>query len=65
MSCTHYSSEQILSQSPMVSGTKQNNNTSPFFPWTKGLTALIPEINCDQAAMGLPPVTSAVFLKAK
>jgi hypothetical protein len=32
---------------------------------TKGVTAFTPEIDCDQAAMGLPPVTSAVFLIAK
>jgi hypothetical protein len=25
----------------------------------------MPEMDCDQAAMGLPPVTTAVFLKAK
>jgi hypothetical protein len=29
---------------------------------TKGLIALTPEIDYDQAAMGLPPVTSVVFL---
>jgi hypothetical protein len=29
----------------------------------KGLTALTPEIDCNQTAMGLPPVTSAVFLQ--
>jgi hypothetical protein len=32
---------------------------------TKGLIALKPEIDCDQMAMGLPPVTSAVFIIAK
>jgi hypothetical protein len=32
---------------------------------TKGLTALTPEIDCGQTAMGLPLVTSAVFLMAK
>jgi hypothetical protein len=31
----------------------------------KGLIALTPEINCDQTAMDLPPVTSAAFLIAK
>jgi hypothetical protein len=31
---------------------------------TKGLIVLIPEIYCNKAAMGLPPVTSAVFLIA-
>jgi hypothetical protein len=32
---------------------------------TKQLIALTPEIDCYQKAMGLPPVTSAVFLIAK
>jgi hypothetical protein len=32
---------------------------------TKGLAALTPEMDCDQTAMGLPPVTSTVFLIAK
>jgi hypothetical protein len=32
---------------------------------TKGLTALTPVIGCDQMALGLPSVTSAVFLIAK
>jgi hypothetical protein len=35
---------------------------------TKGLIALIPEnpeIDCNQTAMGLSPVTSAVFLIAR
>jgi hypothetical protein len=32
---------------------------------TKGLTALILEIDYDQMATGLPPVTPAVFLIAK
>jgi hypothetical protein len=32
---------------------------------TIGLIAFTPEIDCDQTAMGLPPVTSAVFLTAK
>jgi hypothetical protein len=42
-----------------------------LFPWmvkgkaTKGLIALTPEIDCDQTAMGLPPVTPAIFLNAK
>jgi hypothetical protein len=31
----------------------------------KGLTVLAHEIDCDQTAMGLPVVTSAVFLTAK
>jgi hypothetical protein len=29
---------------------------------SKELTALTPEIDCDQTAMGLPPVTTAVLL---
>jgi hypothetical protein len=46
------------------------NSTSPFLPWmsqnaTKGLIALKTEIHYDQTAMGLPPVTSVVFLVAK
>jgi hypothetical protein len=32
---------------------------------TKELTAFPPEIDCNQTAMGLPPVTSEVFLIAK
>jgi hypothetical protein len=28
----------------------------------EGLIALTPEIDCDQTATGLPPVTSVVFL---
>jgi hypothetical protein len=32
---------------------------------TKGLITLTPEIDCDQTAMNLPPITSAVFLIAK
>jgi hypothetical protein len=31
----------------------------------KGLIAFTPEIDCDQTAMGLPPVTAGVFLIAK
>jgi hypothetical protein len=31
----------------------------------KGLIAVPPEIDCDQTAMDLPHVTSAVFLIAK
>jgi hypothetical protein len=32
---------------------------------TTGLIAFTPEIDCDKTAMGLPSVTSAVFLTAK
>jgi hypothetical protein len=32
---------------------------------TEGLTALTPEVNCDQTSMGLSLVTSAVFLTAE
>jgi hypothetical protein len=32
---------------------------------TKGLTVLTTEIDCDQTAMSLPLITSAVFLTAK
>jgi hypothetical protein len=31
---------------------------------TKGLIALTPDIDCNKTAMGLPPVSSAVFLIA-
>jgi hypothetical protein len=56
--------------SRVVSGTKQKISTSLFLPWmsqktNKGLIAHTPEIDCDQMAMGLPPVTSAVFLIAE
>jgi hypothetical protein len=49
----------------------QNKRIAPLFlPWmsqkaTKGITALTLEIDCDQTTMGLPLVTSAVFLIAK
>jgi hypothetical protein len=32
---------------------------------TKELIAFIPEIDCDQTVIGLPPVTPAVLLIAK
>jgi hypothetical protein len=32
---------------------------------TKGLISLIPEIDCDQMVIGLPPVKSAVYLIPK
>jgi hypothetical protein len=49
----------------VVSGIAQKNSTSPIHPWisqkaTKGLAVLTPKMNCDQTAMSLPPVTSAV-----
>jgi hypothetical protein len=44
--------------------TGQNKRTALSQKATKGLTALTPEIDCDQTAMDLPPVTSAVFLIA-
>jgi hypothetical protein len=31
---------------------------------TQGLIALTPEIDCNETAMGIPAVTSAVFLIA-
>jgi hypothetical protein len=31
---------------------------------TKGLIALTPDIDCNKTEIGLPPVTSAVFLIA-
>jgi hypothetical protein len=43
----------------VVSGTKEKNGTSlssmDVEKATKGLTAFTAEIDCDQAAMGLPP----------
>jgi hypothetical protein len=49
----------------VVSGTEKK--MSSFLPWMSykgsGLTALIPETDCDQTALSLPPVTSAVFLE--
>jgi hypothetical protein len=53
----------------VVSGITKKNSTSPYLLWmlykaTKGLTALPPELDCKQMAMGLPRLTSAVFLKA-
>jgi hypothetical protein len=32
---------------------------------TKGLITITPEMNCNQAAVGLPPVTLPVFLIVK
>jgi hypothetical protein len=56
--------------SRVVTGTELKDNTSLFLPWpsykaTIGLTAFPPEIDYNLTAMGLPPVTSAVFLIAK
>jgi hypothetical protein len=58
----------IILSSRLVSGTEQKNSTFLFLPWmslkaTERLTAAPPD--CNQTAMGLPPVTSAVFLIAK
>jgi hypothetical protein len=41
-----------------------------YLPWmsykaTKELITFASEIDCDQTAMGLPPVTTAVLLTAK
>jgi hypothetical protein len=54
----------------VVLGTGIKNSTSPFLfmdivKTTNGLTALPLEIGCNQTAMGLPTVTSAVFVIAK
>jgi hypothetical protein len=49
--------------SRVMFGTKQKNNTSPFLSYKERLTALTPEIDYDQAAMGLS--ASAVFFIAK
>jgi hypothetical protein len=52
--------------SRVVSGAEQKNSTVlPSSKATKGLTALTSEMDCDQTAMNLPPVTSAVCLIAK
>jgi hypothetical protein len=53
----------------VVFGTEQKNSTSLFLPWmlyktSKGPTALTPEIDCHQMAMGLPLGTSVAFLTA-
>jgi hypothetical protein len=53
----------------VVSGTEQNS-TPLFLPWmsykaTKGQTPSPPEVDCNQTAMGLPPIISAVFAIAK
>jgi hypothetical protein len=52
--------------SRVLYGTEEKTSTSPFLPWmsyevTKGLTALTPEIGCNQMAMGLLPITSAAI----
>jgi hypothetical protein len=61
---------RIKGVSLVVSGTEQKNRTSPLFPWmsleeTKGSAAHPQEIICNQTAMGVPPVASALFLIAK
>jgi hypothetical protein len=53
----------------VVTDTEQKNSTA-FLPRkskkaTKGYTGFTPAMYCDQTAMGLPPVTSAVVLIAK
>jgi hypothetical protein len=54
----------------VIYNTEQKNSTCPFLTrmWvkaSKGLTSPPTEMDCDQTVMGLPPVTSAVFRKAK
>jgi hypothetical protein len=54
----------FLCTSRVVSGTEQR--IAPFLPWisskaTPVLTALAPEIDCNQTALGFRPVTYAVF----
>jgi hypothetical protein len=44
-----------------VKGTEQNSSLSSM-DIVKGLTAFMPEMDCYLTAMGLPPVTSGVFL---
>jgi hypothetical protein len=41
---------------------EQTSNCVTLTLRTQRLTALIPEMDCDQTAMGLQPITSAVFL---
>jgi hypothetical protein len=44
-------------------GTEEHLSLSSMYVVKmKGLTALILEMDCDQMAMGLPPVTYAVLL---
>jgi hypothetical protein len=54
--------------SQLVSGTEKKIVRIAIFHGfrkkvTKGLIAVTPEMNCAQNAIGLPSVTSAVFLK--
>jgi hypothetical protein len=49
----------------VVSERKEKNNTSPLLPFmfkksTTGLTAFIPETDCNQTAKGLSPYTTVV-----
>jgi hypothetical protein len=44
-----------------MNGDDRNSSTSLII----GLTASSPQIECNQTAMGLPSVTSEVFLIAK
>jgi hypothetical protein len=49
-------------------GQKNRMESLPFLQGchkSEGPTALTPEIDCDQTAMGLPAVMSAVFLLDK
>jgi hypothetical protein len=40
----------------MVSRMEKMNSTSPFLPWMSK-TAVTPDKDCDQTAIGLPPAT--------
>jgi hypothetical protein len=46
--------------------TAEESPKDPYYHNTRiPVTSPVPEIDCDQTAMGLPPVLSAVFLIAK
>jgi hypothetical protein len=45
-----------------VIGTEQTNSNSACILMTKGLTAVLSEMECDQTAIGLPLGSSAVKL---
>jgi hypothetical protein len=61
----------VLSRVDLVWCPREHKNSNSLFrPWTllkatKGLTALASQMDCDQTAMALLSVTSAVFLIAK
>jgi hypothetical protein len=66
--CNHtfFYNYNITFLSRMVSGREEKNSTSPFLTWMSQKPTkryrLTSEIDCDQTAMDLPPVPSALFL---